>query len=80
MLRGPGKGKGPELWHSAQPQIPRTGQGKVHRGGKETNPKLNYLLDFLCTPELQRRKGGRERRKKGKERTKVKGIYQLKVS
>lgn len=32
--------------------------------GKEMNPKLNYLLDFLCTPELQGRKDGREKKKK----------------
>lgn len=41
-----------------------TGQGPgEHGGGKEKNPKLNYLFDFLCTPELQERKGEKKEMK-----------------
>lgn len=40
----------------------RAGQGfrGQQKGTKERNPKWNYLLDFLCAPELERRKGEKE--------------------
>lgn len=40
----------------------RAGQGfrGQQKGTKERNPKRNYLLDFLCAPELERRKGEKE--------------------
>lgn len=52
-----GKGKEQGEWRDMgpQPKIPGTGVGRVQegQGGKEKKPKLNYLLDFLCTPELE---------------------------
>lgn len=52
------------------------GQGRVSevsRREQERNPKWNYLLDFLCAPELERRKGEKERERK--EGTKIKSTY-----
>ena len=43
------------------------------KGTKERNPKWNYLFDFLCAPELERRKGEKERERK--EGTKIKSTY-----
>lgn len=44
---------------SPQPKDPwdrwGLGPGEV-RGGKEKKPEWDYLLDFLCTPELEGRK------------------------
>lgn len=47
------------------------GQGRVsevsRRGTKERNPKWNYLLDFLCTPQLERRKEKKKQKKRNKD-------------
>ena len=59
---------GARLSSTAMTPQDSAGQGPgEQRGGKEMNPKLNYLLDFLCTPELQGRKG----EKKGKENKEI---------
>lgn len=56
---------------SAKDPQDRAGQDPgEQRGGKEKKPKMDYLLDFLRTPELE----GRER---GKKREKIKAHINL---
>lgn len=45
---------------------PGQGGAGSRRAGeeKEKNPKSDYLLDFLSTPELEEKKEGRERKEK----------------
>lgn len=48
------KGKGEAGHTTAKDPQDRAGEDPgEHRGGKEKKPKLDYLLDFLCTPELE---------------------------
>lgn len=54
-VRRPGtKGKGEAGHTTAKDPQDRAGEDPgEHGGGKERKLKLNYLLDFLCTPELE---------------------------
>lgn len=65
------KGTGEVGNTSAKDPQDRAGQDPgEQRGGKEKEPKIDYLLDFLRTPELE----GRER---GKKREKIKAHINL---
>lgn len=62
--KGEEQGGGEKMGPQRKGPWDRWGQGPGEGwGGEEKKPKLDYLLDFLCTPELEGRKGERGRRK-----------------
>lgn len=58
------RGRGETKHRAAEDPLHMVGQGPGEHGegeGGENKPKLDYLLDFLCAPQLEGRE--RERRK-----------------